>query len=216
LVTGSRPDRGNACSRRRARRALLGWSTQIDGDEVVRGARRGTGGARPGPQAIHDTLAAGARSASSSAPVVVGGRGDADGGRSLRRPIRAAMTAARAPRGALPPWLGGRSGAATPSAWGRAAPGGQRRRRRRQRRGATAGASLARGGAVARVSVPCGGAAGSREAQSAAVLPPARDAHLRLPLSSFAGAVTPTGGGLPVVRFWMTLAGTGTRQHGLP
>jgi len=101
--------------------------------------------------------------------VVVGGRGDADGGKSSRRPIRAATTAARAPRSALPPWRRGKSGAATPSACGRAAPGG--RRRRRQRRGASAGAALGRGGAVARFSVLCGGAAGSSAEQSAAVLP---------------------------------------------
>jgi len=123
---------------------------------------------------ICDRLAAGARRASSSAPVAVGGRGDADGGRSSRRPIRAATKAARAPRGALPPWRRGKSGAATPSAWGRAAPGG--RRRRRQRRGASAGAALGHGGAVARFSVLCGGAAGSRLPQWAGVLPEGRGA----------------------------------------
>jgi len=85
--------------------------------------------------------------ASSPAPVVVGGRGDADGGRSSCRPIRAATPAARAPRGALPPWCRGNSGAETSSAWGSTAPCG--RRRRRHRRGASAGAALGRGGAVA-------------------------------------------------------------------
>jgi len=178
---------------------MLGRWSQIDGDQVARRARRGLGGAEPGPQEMSDTLSAGALSASSSAPVVVGGRGDADGGTSSRRPIRAATTAARAPRGALPPWSRGKSGAATPSAWGRAVPGG--RRRRRQLRGAAAGAALGRSGAVARFSVLYGGAAGSSAAQSAAVLPPARDARLRLPPSLSAVAVTPTGEGLPVVRF---------------
>ena len=85
------------------------------------------------------------------------------------------------------------------TAWGRTAPGG--RRWRRKRRGASDGAALGRGGAVARFSVLCGGAAGSSPAQSAAVLSPARDARLRLPPSPSAGAVTPTGGCLPVVRF---------------
>jgi len=74
----------------------------------------------------------------SPAPVIVGGRGDADGGRSSRRPIRAATTAARAPRGLLPLWRRGKSGAATPSAWGRTAPGGRRRRRQRQKASASA------------------------------------------------------------------------------
>jgi len=86
---------------------------------------------------IGGRLAAGARRVSSPAPVDVGGRGDADGGRSSRRPFRAVTTTARAPRGALPPWRRGKSGTVTPSAWGRAAPGGQRRRWRR--RGASAG-----------------------------------------------------------------------------
>jgi len=198
----------------RPRRALLGWSSLNDGGEVPRGAQRGTGGAGPGAQAICSRLAAGARRASSSAPVVVGGRGDADGGRSSRRPIRAATTAARAPRGALSPWRRGKSGAATPSACGRAAPVG--RRRRRQRRGAFAGAALGRGGAVERFSVLCGGAAGSSAAQSAAVLPPARDARLRLPPSSSEGVVTPTGGGLPVVRFALRRRRRGLREARFP
>ena len=81
-------------------------------------------------------VSAGARRASSPVPVVVGGRGDADGERSSRCPIRAATTAARAPPDALSPWRRGKSGAAAPSAWGRAAPGG--RWWRRQRRGASA------------------------------------------------------------------------------
>jgi len=152
--------------------------------------------------------------ASSSAPVVVGGRGDADGGRSFRRPIRTATKAARAPRGALPPWRSGDSGDTTPSAWGRTAPG--ERRRRRQRRDASAGAALGRGGAVARFSVPCGGAAGSSAAKSAAVLPPARDERLRRPPSSSAGAVMPTRGDLPVVRFALRRRRRGFREAHFP
>jgi len=152
--------------------------------------------------------------ASSHAPVVVGGRGAADGGRPSRRPFRAATTAARAPQGALPPWRRGESEAATPAAWGRTAPGG--RRRRQHRRGASFGAALGRGGAVARFSVLCGGAAGSSAAQSAAVWPPARDARLRLPPSSSAGAVTPTGGGLPVVRFALRRRRRGLREARFP
>jgi len=251
---------------------MLGRWSQIDGDEVARGARRGPGDAgsarRASPLAqggvggrnalgmgarrswraaaasattgcfrrrgagacrrrckifgplrrrrrikrgpISGRLAAGARRASLCAPVVVGGRGDADWGRSCRRPIRAATTAARAPRGALLPWRRGKSGAATPSALGRTAPGG--RRRRPQRRGASAGAALGRVGAVARFSVLCGGAAGSSAAQSAAFLLPARDARLCLPPSSSAGAVTPTGGGLAVVRFALRRRRRGLRK----
>jgi len=118
---------------------------------------------------IRSRLAAGARRASASVPFVVVERGDADGGSSSRCPICAATTAARAPRGALPSWRRGKSGAAAPSAWGRAAPG--TRRRRRHRRGAFAGAALGRCGAVARYSVFCGSGAGSSAAQSVAVLP---------------------------------------------
>jgi len=92
---------------------------------------------------------------------------DADGRRSSRRPIRAATTEGLAPRGALPPRRRGKSGAATPLAWGRAPT--LRRRRRRQRQGAFVGAALVRGGAAARFSDFCGGAAGPKAAQSVAV-----------------------------------------------
>jgi len=51
---------------------------------------------------------------------------DADSVRSSLHPICPATTAARAPQRELPPWRTGKSGAATPSAWRRAAAGGRR------------------------------------------------------------------------------------------
>ena len=163
---------------------------------------------------IGSRLGAGARRASSPAPAGVNVRGDSDGGRPSRRPIRAATAAARAPRGALSPWRRGMSGAATPSTWRRIAPRG--RRRRRHRRGASASAALGCGGAVPGLSVLCGGAARTSAAQSAAVLAPARDARLRLPPSASAGAVTATAGGLPVVRFALQRRRRGLREARFP
>jgi len=130
--------------------------------------------------AIGGRVASSARHASAPAPLVVDGRGDGDWGRSSRRPIRAATAAARAPRGARFPWRRGMSGAATPSVWGRTAPGGGRRRR--QLRGASAGAALVRGGADPGITVLCGGAAASSAVQSAADLAPSRHARHRLRL----------------------------------
>jgi len=150
--------------------------------------------------------------ATAPASVVVGGRGDADGGRSSRRRTGAATTAARAPRGSLSPWRRGKLGAAALSAWGRTAPGG--RRRRRQRRGVSAGAGARRrrfkisGPLQRRRRIKRGSIGGCLAAS-------ARHASSPAPSLS-AGAVTPTGGGLPVVRFALRRRQRGLREARFP
>jgi len=108
LETSGRGGGDAHAGRARIRAVLVApMHDDADGRRWRRRIKRGPIGVR---------VSAGARRASSSSPVFVVARGDGDGGRSSRRLIRSATTAARAPRGALPPWRRGKSGAATRSA----------------------------------------------------------------------------------------------------